>query len=78
MARHEVRAKVEHSFPPPKEEQFTLEITGLTQAQIAFIRCMLEIDYEVDPVADWGFKRKDGDLQNFRLQVATEIEKKGF
>lgn len=60
------------------KETFTLKIEGLTQAQIAMIRCMLEIDYEVDPVADWGFKRKDGDLQKFRLDLAGELERKGF
>lgn len=80
MARKwKVRVEAEASFSEKPEPQLhTLRIEGLTQAQIAFIRCMLQCDYEVDPVADLGFKSRDGDLQSFRHNVAVELEKRGF
>jgi hypothetical protein len=56
----------------------TLKLHDLSEAQVAFIRCMLQTDLEVDPVEDWGFKKKDGDLQTFRMDVAAEIERQGF
>jgi len=59
-------------------DEVTLTITGLKKAQLAFIRCMLQADYEVDPVEEWGFKKKDGDLQSFLLDVATSIEQRGY
>lgn len=62
----------------PEPLLHTLRIEGLTQAQVAFIRCMLQSDCDVDPVEDLGFKRKDGNLQMFALNVATYLEKKGY
>ncbi len=77
--RWKVKILPEASFSSkPEPELFLLHIESLTKAQMEMIRCMLEIDYEIDPVADWGFKKKDGDLQNFRMQVGAEISKKGF
>jgi hypothetical protein len=56
----------------------TLKISNLSEAQVAFLRCRLQEDSEIDPVGDWGFKKKDGDLQTFGRGVANEIEKQGF
>jgi hypothetical protein len=62
----------------PESQLHDLRIEGLTDAQISFIRCMLDMDFEVDPVADWGFKKSDGDLQEFRMDLATELAVKRF
>jgi len=78
LPRYTIKATEEVSHPPLKEAQFTLEISGLTDAQITFMRCMLEIDYEVDPVKDWGFKRSDGNLNSFRMKLANKLEQGGF
>lgn len=72
------RVEVEKLASSDDVDGHTLAITGLKKAQVEFIRCMLQADYEVDPVQDWGFKKKDGDLQTFRITVASEIEKAGF
>ena len=56
----------------------TLRISNLSEAQVTFLRCMLQEDSEIDPVEDWGFKKKDGDLQTFGRGLANEIERQGY
>ena len=72
------KVQIAEAVSTPVVDEITLTITGLKKAQVEFIRCMLQADFEVDPVQDWGFKKKDGDLQSFRMSVADAIEKRGF
>lgn len=69
--------KVEITDQP--DDLRTLTISGLTRPQVEMIRCMLQIDYEVDPVEDWGLEEEvEGHLQGFRLDLADAIEGKGY